>query len=327
MWISARPHSRRRGSALLTVLWLSAALAAVGIAVASTVRSETERTATNVDDTKAYFLARGAIERAALHMFWSRLYFDDLGRPLYYRAGFPSMDLSFPGGEAHVEIIPETAKLNLNSIRPEDLMHLLEALDLPPDQAAQLTGAILDWRSPPDQLRASPFDSFYLAQQPSFLARHASFLENEELLLLKGMTPDIYYGTSLAGEPNGLRDCLSVYGSTGPVEINTARPATLRTVGLTPQDVDALVKLRADHPVIDPEEFLKIAQALGPAANNLALGGRSMYTLRATARMRTPDGKLSDLRRTTAALVKMNYPGNREKRQPGFEVVRWYDRP
>src|SRR5437763_8424658 len=39
----------RRGSALLTVLWISAALAAVGFALANTVRGETERTSTTVD--------------------------------------------------------------------------------------------------------------------------------------------------------------------------------------------------------------------------------------------------------------------------------------
>jgi hypothetical protein len=51
-----------------------------------------------------------------------------------------------------------------------------------------------------------------------------------------------------------------------------------------------------------------------------------MYTLRATARLRLPDGKLSDLRRTVAALVKFNLPGNPDQKSVGFELVRWYDR-
>jgi hypothetical protein len=51
-----------------------------------------------------------------------------------------------------------------------------------------------------------------------------------------------------------------------------------------------------------------------------------MYTLRATARLRLSDGKLSDLRRTVAALVKFNLPGNTDQKPVGFEVVRWYDR-
>src|SRR5579859_756131 len=65
----------RRGSALLTVLWLTAALSAIGLAVASQVRGETERATTNVDDVKAYFVARGAIERTAMRMFWGPDFF------------------------------------------------------------------------------------------------------------------------------------------------------------------------------------------------------------------------------------------------------------
>src|SRR5579863_2211612 len=86
----------RKGSALLMVLWLSAALSAVGLAVANNVRSETERTETHVDDSRAYFVARGGIERAALHMLWGRQYFTPDGHPIYYIAGNPSMDLDFP---------------------------------------------------------------------------------------------------------------------------------------------------------------------------------------------------------------------------------------
>src|SRR5580658_5619978 len=119
--------TRRNGSALLTVLWLTAALSAIGLAVASNVRGETERTATSVDDTKAYFAARGAIERAALHILW-RDYHDSAGVPLYYQPGQPAMNLDFPGAQVTVEIIPETSKLNVNSIRAEELLRLLMIL-------------------------------------------------------------------------------------------------------------------------------------------------------------------------------------------------------
>ncbi|HVW08609.1 MAG TPA: hypothetical protein VHC90_08505, partial [Bryobacteraceae bacterium] len=218
--------SSERGSALLTVLWLTAALSAIGVAVASNVRGETERTSTALDDAKSYFIARGAIERAALHMLW-RGYTDDAGRPLYYQNGQPQMNLDFPEAQATVEVIPATSKLNVNSIRPEDLLRLLTALQVPIADATEITSAILDWRAPPDPLHPSPFDSFYLSQNPSFLPRHASYQEDDELLLTKGMTPEIYYGNSLGNPHSGLRECLSVDGSDYGIDINTAQPATL----------------------------------------------------------------------------------------------------
>src|SRR5437868_13881166 len=117
-----RTNSRQSGSALLMVLWLTAALSAVGLAVANNVRGETERTETNVDDARSYFAARGAIERAALHILWGRQYFTEDGHPLYYVNGAPSMELSFPAADVHVDVIPEASKLNLNGSRPEELL-------------------------------------------------------------------------------------------------------------------------------------------------------------------------------------------------------------
>src|ERR1017187_2738044 len=106
-----RDHQRyRRGSALLMVLWLTAALSAIGLAVANHVRAETERTETNVDDARSYFVARGAIERAALHMIWGTQYLNGDSGPVYYVAGTPSMELAFPAAEVQVDVIPETSK-------------------------------------------------------------------------------------------------------------------------------------------------------------------------------------------------------------------------
>jgi general secretion pathway protein K len=314
------------GSALLMVLWLTAALSAVGLAVANNVRGETERTETNIEDARSYFAARGAIERAALHILWGRLYFTEDGRPIYYVYGAPSMELSFPGADVHVDVIPEASKLNLNGSRAEDILRLLVALGTPEDRATEITAAIVDWRTPVDKLRPSPFDSFYLAQSPSFLARHTSFQEDEELLLVKGVTPDLYYGSSLSNAQAGLRDCVSVYGSAGAVDINTAQLATLEAVGLPPVDAETIVKSRAQHPVLDYKELAEIIMPLGPAGYRLRLAGQTMFTLRATARVKQPDGKLSDLRRTIGALVKFNFAGNSAGKPIGFEIVRWFDR-
>ncbi|MES1260604.1 MAG: hypothetical protein ABUS49_02625 [Acidobacteriota bacterium] len=310
-------RNRRSGSALLTVLWLTAALSAIGLAVANNVRGETERAATNVDDVKAYFIARGAIERAGMRMFWG---------PDYYHPGNPVMDLDFPRALVRVEIIPETSKLGLNTAPPEELLHLLIALGVTEDRALEIAEAIIDWRTPVTREHPSPFDAFYLAQSPSFLPRHTSFSENEELLQVKGITPDLYFGASLDNTRAGLRDCLSAFSGGGAIDVNTARAETMVAVGISPEDAATLVRSRAEHPLLDYKELADIQQSLGPAGGRLRIGGASMYTLRATAQLRQPDGKLSDMHRTVAALIKLIYPGNRQGKAPGFEVVRWYDR-
>lgn len=311
----------RRGGALLMVLWLAAALAAIALTVASTVRSETERTTTAVDSLKAYYLATGAIERALLYLRWTG-YRNPDGTPQFYDGG-PRMLFAFPSGQAVVEVIPETAKLNVNQVPPEQLYTLLLALGAGPDKAQEVTAAIVDWRTPQPPGASSLWDQFSLGRNPSFPPRHASLEEIEELLLAKGMTPELFYGGferdakgRLRPRP-GLKDCLSVYGATGSVDANTAEPAVLAAVGLPPDLIATVVAGRQQMPFRTAEQLT----ALG-ASDRLKIGGLLMYTLRATARLRAPNGGLLDSRRSVEALIR--FMDTKQFSEP-FHVLRWYD--
>jgi len=68
-----REHRENRGSALIAVLWLVAALSAIAFTVASSVRSEVGRVSNATDGLKAYYLATGAIERALLYVQWAAI--------------------------------------------------------------------------------------------------------------------------------------------------------------------------------------------------------------------------------------------------------------
>jgi general secretion pathway protein K len=308
-----RRWARRRGSALLAVLWLTAVLAAIGFSLASTVRGEAERSATGVDTTRAYYLASGAIQRAILYMLWGRN---------------PAGTYSFPSGEAVVEVIPEAAKFNINRASPVDLFRLLENLGVDSDRAQTIAGAIVDWRSPAQAY--SPYDQYYLSLTPSFRARHASFEEIEELLLVQGMTPDIYYGTYVSVDDGagvrklvprgGLADCVSVFGGAGGFDVNTTAPAVLLSLGIAPEVVAEIVRRRQISPLQQPD-LANLAQIGGPAVARLRIGGNTIFTMRATARLRLANGQLSDLRRTVAAMVKRMPDGY----DAPYHILRWYE--
>src|SRR5262249_9228150 len=120
-----------RGSALLAVLWLSLALSAIAFSLASPVEGETERTATAVDGLPSYYLATGAIERAILYIQWGKSFPPTFENPTpYYTPQTPLLRMSFPTGEVEVEVIPETARYNLNKISPDDLLRLMAALNV-----------------------------------------------------------------------------------------------------------------------------------------------------------------------------------------------------
>ena len=317
----------QRGGALLAVLWVSAALAAIAFSVATTVRGETERTSTLQEGVRTYYLATGAIERLLLWIQWGPDQTMPDGRTKYFEAGTPRVFMQFPTGSAVVDVIPETAKLNLNTTKPDELFRLLVQMGIALPAAQELTQAIVDWRTPaPAGLTL--FDQYYLTRQPSFRARHASFMETEELLLVKGMTPDLFYGT-LVRDPQGrllprpgLRDVLSVFGSEGAVDVNYAAPEVLTAIGVDPVAIAAIVERRRAMPFRLPADLAPIAQIAGPAGSRLMMGGNTMFTFRATAQLRLPDGRPSDLTRTVSALLKFH---NKPVNAPPIEVLRWYD--
>lgn len=318
------PKPLARGSALVAVLWLSAGLAAIAFTLATTIRGETERASTAVDGLRSQYLAGGALRRAILHMDWARNH-PDLA---YLKPAGTVYSFDFPAGQATVEVIPETSKLNINSAKPEDLLRLMSALGVEPGRAQEIAAAIVDWRTPAPQ--PSAFDAFYGSLQPPFQAPHAPFSEIEELLAVQGMTPDIFYGTwdrAPQGAPRrfyprtGLRDCVSIFGATDQFDVNTATPAVLAAVGVPPDAIVALVQRRQAQPFQNPAELQPFMQMAGEGFHRLGIGGHSIFTIRATSRLRLPNGNFSDLRRTVAAQVKMMPPGY----DAPYHILRWYD--
>lgn len=317
---------RSPGTALLAVLWLSAALSAIAFTVASTVRGETERTSTEIDALRAGYLAAGAVDRALLYIQWGPTFRNPDGTARYFQNPTPVLRFQFPTGSAAVDIIPETAKLSVNTARPEELRNLLLVLGADPTQAQTISAGIVDWRSPTPGGSFTEFDQHYLSLAPSFRARHASFEEIEELLLVQGMTPDLFYGSYTRDEQGGLvrhaalRDCLSVYGSRGPIDINTVEPAVLQAIGISPDVVAAILARRRSVPIRDSQDLAPFLSG-GPTAVRLGIVPSTIATVRATARLRLAGGELSEVRRSVSAVVKFLPPGF----DAPFHIMRWYD--
>lgn len=318
----------RRGSALLAVLWLSAALAAIAFSIASTVRGETEHTATSLDAVRSYYLAVAGIERGSMELLWS------VNNPSAHilPPNVVGTVYQFPTGNVRLDILPEAGKLSINQASVEQLFRLCTGLGLEPARAQEIAAGIEDWRK--ITVEDSQFDLYYSSLVPSFRARHASFREIEELLQVKGVTPDIFYGTyqpasegaegpGLVWHP-GLADCLTVYGSGngtgGRVDINTSQPVVMAAMGVPPQAITAILERRRLGPVTI-DQLGPFLQTIGAPSAPLRVGGNSIVTMRATGQIRLEDGKLSDLKRTVAAQVKYMPPGF----DAPIHILRWYD--
>jgi general secretion pathway protein K len=316
---------RNKGGALLAVLWLSAALSAIAFAVANTVRTETLRTSNEAEGVRTHYLAQGSVERALLWVKWGMVdrFTNPDGSPRYYQPPMPYLRFNYPSGVAVVEMIPESARVNVNIAEPESIRRILLAVGANPEQAAVITQGILSWRT------EQPAMQQFLPRPQTFGQQQASFRETEELLLVNGMTPELFYG-KFERDPQGrlfprggLRDCLTVYGNDNLVDPNTASPEMFLSLGFPPQIVNQIVTARRIKPFKTVDELNAVTGG-HPAGAKLRIGdGGVIWTVRATARLKLANGSLSDLARTVAASVTF-YPTDEE---PPYRVLRWRDEP
>lgn len=120
----------------------------------------------------------------------------------------------------------ESGKINLNSAPAEALARLFGT-------HADVVPAILEWRDPRPQGRAGGVpQSDY--QTLGYTCRNGPFRSLEELLLVKGMNPELF---------QDVQESLTVYSS-GQVNINTASERVLQALGLSPSLAQKIVVFR-----------------------------------------------------------------------------------
>ena len=316
-----RDSKYRRGSALIAVMWFSAALSAIAFSLSMTVRTELDRASLNVDATRAYFLAQGAIEIAAKRILDGGRQKEKFGEKNFL-TGQRSIVIVLPGGRAKVEITGDSGKLDIRNVRPEVLAKLLVASGAEVDRAISVAQEVVRLRrlSPQDVRAAENFFS-----PPSSLSlSQASFQQLEEILAVPGITPELFYG-GFIDDGNG--DLVHVEGlfhqftmrSSGPINVNYASPTIFKAAGWTPEEINSILAMRSVRPILRQEFANLAARAQGFSMSS----GRREYrfTLWSTAQLSN-----GQTRRTVGAkIIRPEYP--RTPLPFGFQTVRWFDAP
>ena len=247
------PHNER-GGVLLLVLWVTAALSFVALSTAMMVRTEVAATAYRLEAEQAGLLAQGAIEQT-LYLMKHPGIVDAEGRPLFLQ-GQRRLDLAFETGQAGVVITPEAARMNVNTEQSERLQALLRAVGAADHQAMEIAEAIVDWRTPRTSDVGTIFDMFYSALPQPYRAAHRRFERLEELLLVKGITPELFYGWMERDQDGrlvrrgGLRRALTVYGmNSTQVSLNESPYELLLSLpGMDAERAQAIVAGRREKP-------------------------------------------------------------------------------
>lgn len=117
------------------------------------------------------------------------------------------------------------------------------------EQAEALLDALRDWIDKDDNERDKGAESgYYQGLDPPYSARNAPVAYQEELLLIRGMTPALFYGN---GKYLGLNRFITVAGTEGKINLSAAPPEIIQALvpppGIDEEATGMLVEFRREE--------------------------------------------------------------------------------
>lgn len=237
--------SKRHASILVTVLWIIVVMSIIALGMAYESRSDVDRTILMRDRAQAYWLARAGVESAKLDYAVSRQRIDEE----YQQKG--KMRFDFDDGYAVCILESETSKMPINSQNMELWRQAFKIFELPDEEVDALVDAVFDWRDNDHELRVNGAENeYYQSLNPPYQARNGAFMSVEEILLVKGITEDMYFGRYVNGKKMpGLKDILSIDNpNMGRFDINTCpKEILIAFLEITPEEADGLIAAREER--------------------------------------------------------------------------------
>ncbi len=234
--------SCQKGVSLVVVLWVLALLMIIATELVYTVRVDSLSAANFRDEAAAQSLASAGItlgiaEIAAPYKF---VVLDEDKRVGFLKQDeqYTERSRSFELGGGNVEYVieDEAGRLNLNTAQREVIVDLFRASGVEGAGLDIIVDSIVDWRDENHEHHLNGAeDDYYMSLPGPYGAKDGNFDTVEEVLLVKGMSTDVLYGTEKTSgtEKNGhsglkgIENQLTVNGD-GKININTASEEVLR---------------------------------------------------------------------------------------------------
>ena len=261
---------RDRGAILIVVLWVLLALSLIALSFAASIRTEVDAARNVVQQKQSYYMARAGIEYAIYRILETQSAFyqaqqqaQNPGLQQVPDVLLGSVSLSLAGGGADVAIGDESGKIGVNAAPPNLIYNLLLMIGVPGPTADVITDSIQDWIDPDELVHDFGAESdYYLGLKEPYPAKNGPIDVPEELLLIRGVTPEIYYGIktkSDSGEPielYGLQKYLTTFSNARQINVNSAPVPVLAAIpGLNYDVAVAIAQIRAEQPLTDPAQI------------------------------------------------------------------------
>ena len=269
------PTARRRGFALLAVLWVMVGLAALALAARLSARDTLAAATNRVTATEARWRAEGCAERAraVIDAVLGRRRDEETvpGAWAVLDEVLASASIAgavLHGGECDVRLTPTGVALDVDAVDGERLRRLLRALGAGA-RAESVADAILDWRDADDVPRPFGAERAWYESHGRFPPRDGAFAAVAELRRVRGVRDSAGTEPPLAErDADALEASLTV--EPGRVVLGRAPAAVLLALpGMSEESVARVLELRArGERVIDPG---RVGALLSPTARDTLL--------------------------------------------------------
>lgn len=245
-------------------------------------------------------------------------------------------------GNFSIRIVDTERKFNINLVNQNSLFPLQQALTLAgadSGEISRITHSFVDWTDINDEPFLSGAESSDYLNSPNpgfapYMAKNGPIDDLAELLLIRGITPDVYWGATdrrsasesmpllqttpdSMGNGSGLVDLFTPL-SAGSININTASAQVLQLVpGLDSALAQGIVTLRAGWDGADGTEDDVPFRSVGELINVPGMIPQVVQQLQGTTALRvrsytfeiTVDAQINQYKRQFVALIRRN-PAN-----------------
>jgi general secretion pathway protein K len=239
------------GIALIMVLWVLTVLMVMVLSFSYMGRTEIQASLAFKQGVEKKFLAEAGIERGIVEISYGKMnpnaQVPAEGGDAWKTDGTP-YTVKADDGYYTVSITDESGKLNINTLTDSSaiiLKNLLMNSGVEEQEADTIVDSTLDWKDADDLTRLHGAESDYYTSLPNpYKAKNGDFDTLEELLLVKGMTREILYGSD---KEKGLIDLLTVNSKGATINAKAAPKEVLMAVpGLTAEVAEAIVSARGN---------------------------------------------------------------------------------
>ena len=300
-----QPRRRERGIALLLVVWVFMILGVLALDFSRYMRDDAMAAVNFSEEARGYYIAVAGMNRTLFEAMVAREEGrspddgkDDEGDgkdKKLSKDGKPGLDddgednaippdgewhrEDFAGGSYEVRMTDEGGRISLRAAHLDLLKYVVMNLIQGPngqvkgmDRRTQgeidtIANSIIDWRDTDDNRSDHGAESPYYLKHGGYRAKNSFFDSPEELLLVRGVTADIFYGHD--GQP-GLRDIVSVSNKSSKLNVHwMPAPVIQVLLGVTADEMPDIIAERGE----DGGLLVKMSAALSAGGVSVSGGG------------------------------------------------------